>query len=52
MNELILKQLKQLTLKALKKDEVPVACIIVKDSKIISKAYNQKVSKKDPTAHA
>ncbi len=52
MNELILKQLKQLTLKALKKDEVPVACIIVKDSKIISKAYNQKISKKDPTAHA
>ena len=52
MNKLILNQLKQLTIKAIEKDEVPIACIITKDSKIISKAFNQKISKKDPTAHA
>ena len=39
-------------LKALAIDEVPVGAIIVKDNKIISKAYNKKESLKDPTAHA
>ena len=32
-------------LKALKKDEVPVGAIIVKDNKIIDRAHNQKESK-------
>ena len=37
---------------AFKKDEVPVGAIIVKDNKIIARAYNKKESLKDPTAHA
>lgn len=38
--------------KAIKYNEVPVSCIITKDDKIISKAYNNKITKHDPTAHA
>ncbi|MDO5440239.1 MAG: tRNA adenosine(34) deaminase TadA [Erysipelotrichaceae bacterium] len=38
--------------KAYNKDEVPVGCIIVSRGTIIAKAYNNKVSKNDPTAHA
>ena len=38
--------------KAIKHNEVPVSCIITKDYKIISKAYNNKITKHDPTAHA
>ena len=37
---------------AYKKDEVPVGCVIVRNGKIIAKAYNQKEKKKDPTSHA
>lgn len=38
--------------KALKKLEVPVGAIIVKDNRIISRAYNLKEIKKDTTYHA
>ena len=38
--------------KALSIDEVPVGAVIVKDNKIIAKAYNQKEKLNDPTAHA
>ncbi len=38
--------------KAYKKLEVPVGAVIVKDGKIIAKAYNQKEEKKSPTKHA
>lgn len=38
--------------KAYKKLEVPVGAIIVKDEKIIARAYNQKESKTDTTKHA
>ena len=33
-------------------EEVPVGAIIVKDGKIIARAYNQKETKKDATKHA
>lgn len=33
-------------------DEVPIGAIIVKDGKVIAKAYNQKEMKNDVTAHA
>lgn len=39
-------------LKALKEDEVPVGAIIVKDGKVIAKAYNQRESKQMVTYHA
>ena len=38
--------------KAYKKLEVPVGAIILKDGKIIARAYNQKESKTDTTKHA
>lgn len=38
--------------KAKEKLEVPVGAIIVKDGKIIARAYNQKETKIDPTKHA
>lgn len=38
---IIIEELKQLMNKAIKKNEVPVACIITKDDKIIAKAYNK-----------
>ena len=38
--------------KAKKIDEVPVGCIIVKNDKVLARAYNQKIRKKDPTSHA
>lgn len=38
--DIIIKELDKLMNKAIKKNEVPVACVIVKDNKILSKAYN------------
>lgn len=38
--------------KAYDKLEVPVGCIIVKDNKVIARAYNQKETKLDSTMHA
>ena len=52
MNQQILKILIQETNKAMSKNEVPIGCVITRNSKIISKAHNQKISRKDPTAHA
>ena len=37
---------------ALKHDEVPVGAIIIKNNKVISKAYNKKETKKNCTSHA
>lgn len=51
MNKII-NELTKLTNIAIKKDEVPIACVITNNKKIIAKAYNQKISKKDPMAHA
>ncbi len=38
--------------KAYEKDEVPVGSVIVYDGKIIARAYNQRETLLDPTAHA
>jgi len=38
--------------KAYKRGEIPVGAVIVKNGKIISKAYNKKESKRDCTKHA
>ena len=32
--------------------EVPVGAILVRENKIISRSYNQSISKKDPSGHA
>ena len=49
---IIIEQLKQLMNKAIKKNEVPVACIIVKNNKIIAKAYNKTVKTNNILDHA
>lgn len=38
--------------KAFKKDEVPVGAVVVRDNRIIAKAYNKRYYGKDATAHA
>ena len=38
--------------KALKKNEVPVGAVVVLNGKIVSKGYNENISKSDPCAHA
>ena len=38
--------------KALKYNEVPVGCVIVKNNKIIAKAYNKKEKTKNVIQHA
>lgn len=50
--EYFMKQALKEAEKALKKLEVPVGAIIVKDNRIISRAYNLKEIKKDTTYHA
>lgn len=40
------------SLKAYKKNEVPVGCVIIKNNKIIAKTHNLKEKKKSVTAHA
>lgn len=39
-------------LKAYKKGDIPVGCVIIKNNKIIAKAYNKKENKKVSTYHA
>ena len=38
--------------KAVKKDEVPVGAVIVRDGRIIARAYNRRETRKNPLAHA
>ena len=38
--------------KAEKAEEVPIGCVIVKDGKVVAKAYNMRQSKRLATAHA
>ena len=52
MEEKFMKEALKEAKKAYQKDEVPVGAVIVKDGKIISRAYNLKESKKDTTCHA
>lgn len=52
MEDIIIKELKKLSLKAWKHQEVPIGCIIVRNGKIVSKAYNKKESKNNPLLHA
>ena len=49
--EYMIEALKQAKI-AFRKGDVPVGAIIVKDSKIIARAYNKREEKKDVTYHA
>jgi tRNA(adenine34) deaminase len=48
----IIEELKQLMNKAIKKNEVPVACVITKDNKIIAKSYNKTLKTNNILDHA
>ena len=52
MNEYYMKMALKLAKKALKYNEVPVGAIIIKDGKIIAKAYNKKEKTHNVTKHA
>ena len=49
---LIIDELKKLMNKAIKNNEVPVACIITKDNKIIAKSYNKTLKNNNILDHA
>lgn len=51
-DEKIIEELYNLSLKAYKKGEIPVSAIIVKDNKVISKAYNKRNKSHNPIDHA
>ena len=48
----IIKELNKLMDKAIKKNEVPVACVIIKNDKIIAKAYNKTLKTNNILDHA
>lgn len=52
MKEKYEKILYKMALKAFKKGEVPVAAIIVKNEKILAKAYNKRKKSMNPLLHA
>lgn len=52
MREKIEYELNKLLIKASKKNEVPVAAILVNNNKILSKAYNRRTLTKNPLDHA
>ena len=52
MNDKIIRILNTLCDKAKLNDDVPVACVITYNNKIIAKDYNKKVKNNDPLAHA
>ena len=52
INEKFMKEAIKEAQKAYEKLEVPVGAVIVKDGKIIARAYNQKETKYDTTKHA
>lgn len=51
-DEKIIEELYNLSLKAYKEGEIPVSAIIVKDNKVISKAYNKRNKSHNPMDHA
>ena len=51
-NNIIIKELNKLIIKAQKKNEVPVAALLVKDNKIIAKAYNKTIKTNNIMNHA
>ena len=52
MNKKFMEQAISLAKKAQKRDEVPVGAVVVKDGKVIAKAFNKREKSRDATAHA
>lgn len=51
-HEFFMKEALKQAKKALNIEEVPIGCVIVKDGKIISRAYNKREQNQSSTAHA
>ncbi len=51
-NEKFMKKALKEAQKAYNKDEVPIGCVIVKDGKVIARAYNKREEKNMATAHS
>lgn len=51
-SELYMRQAINEAKKAIKYDEVPIGCVIVKDGEIIARGYNKKEKRQDVTGHA
>lgn len=51
-HELFMKEAIKEAKKALKKQEVPIGCVIVKNNQIVSRAYNKRETKQSSVAHA
>lgn len=52
MEEKYMKLALKQAMKAYEKDEVPIGCVIVKDDKVIARAYNLRQTKQQAYAHA
>src|SRR5438128_4495264 len=52
LDETFMREALRLAMKARAADEVPVGAVVVREGKIISRAYNQVELLKDATAHA
>lgn len=52
MNQIIIKELDKLINRSIKKKEVPVGAVIVKNNKIIAKAYNKRNKTNNILKHA
>ena len=52
LDETLMRDALRLAMKALAVDEVPVGALVVREGKILSRAYNQVELLKDATAHA
>ena len=51
-NELYMREAYKEALKAYKKNEVPIGCVIVRNDKIIARAHNLRNTKKNSLYHA
>ena len=52
MNEVFMREALKCARRAFERGEAPVGAVVVRDGKIISRAYNERESKQDATLHA
>lgn len=52
IEKIIVNKMKMMNKKAIKNGDIPVSCVIAKEGKIISSAYNKKYKNNNPFDHA
>ena len=52
LEKIIVNKMKMMNKKAIKNGDIPVSCVIAKEGKIISSAYNKKYKNNNPFDHA